>query len=77
MGGNLLLVLSLTILMVLLLGIAVISRSESGAPTGFTSRTPSQYGSQGTIFSSKSCSTCHRSMQADWEVCPYDGTRLV
>jgi hypothetical protein len=28
------------------------------------------------LFSSKTCPACHRPVQADWQVCPYDGTKL-
>lgn len=28
------------------------------------------------LFSSKTCPVCHRPVQADWQVCPYDGTKL-
>jgi len=32
--------------------------------------------SQGAAFSTKVCPTCQRPLQADWRVCPYDGTEV-
>lgn len=29
---------------------------------------------QASAFSTKVCPTCQRPLQADWRVCPYDGT---
>jgi hypothetical protein len=31
---------------------------------------------QGSGFSTKVCPTCQRPLQADWRVCPYDGTEV-
>ena len=31
---------------------------------------------QASAFSTKVCPTCQRPMQADWRVCPYDGTEV-
>ena len=31
---------------------------------------------QASAFSTKVCPPCQRPMQADWRVCPYDGTEI-
>ena len=72
--GGLLMMLTLPLLIAVLLATDIIAGCRAGAPTLCSGRTPEHNGSQSTRFSSRSCSACHRPMQAGWQVCPYDGT---
>ena len=77
-GGAALLMWLLPLLvigMILVVAVAVaggglgILRQIGGAANGGTA-------GQASAFSTKVCPVCRRPMQADWRVCPYDGTEV-
>jgi hypothetical protein len=78
MGGGIVFMLLFPLLMIGLLALVLIAATGSGtvlARSIGTQNPPGQSGFTTPSFSSKSCPVCHRAMQADWKVCPYDGTK--
>lgn len=79
MGGGILLMFLLPLLMIGLLAIVLIALTGGGVALLRNAGMPPsqlQAGSTGSLFSSKSCPVCRHPMQADWQVCPHDGTKL-
>ena len=79
MGGGIVFMFLFPLLMIGLLALVLILATGGGVPlvrlAGPESQ-QSQSGSATPLFSSKACPVCHRAMQADWQVCPYDGTEV-
>jgi hypothetical protein len=79
MVGGVLFMIVLPLLMIGLLALAVIAAAGGGAALvrRVGAQTPqAASGDSLPVFSSKLCPVCHRALQADWQVCPYDGTRV-
>ena len=79
MGGGFLLMLLFPLL---LLGLVALIAMTAGS-AGWTLSRGTRAGTVGEAhcsaapsFSNKSCPFCRRPLQADWQVCPYDGTRI-
>lgn len=78
-GGGILLMFLLPLLLIGLLALILIAATGSG---GALMRNSGMHNSQAQPistspwFSSKSCPVCRRPLQADWQVCPYDGTKV-
>jgi hypothetical protein len=78
MGGGILFMLILPLLMIGLLALVIVAATGGGVALArnIGAQTPqTQSGNTLPLFSSKTCPVCHRALQADWQVCPYDGTR--
>ena len=79
MGGGFLLMLLFPLVTIALavLVASAISRDGRMWSRDCSSPGPAPYGSGANpAFSSKNCPHCRRPLQADWQVCPYDGTRI-
>ena len=79
MGGGIVFMFLFPLLMIGLLALVLIAATGGGVAllrTGRNQSQQSQPGGAAPLFSSKACPVCHRAMQADWQVCPYDGTKV-
>ena len=79
MGGGIVFMFLFPLLMIGLLALVLIAATGGGVAlvrNGGTQSQQSQPGSATPLFSSKACPVCRRAMQADWQVCPYDGTKV-
>ena len=79
MGGGIVFMFLFSLLMIGLLALILIAATGGSAVllrnTGIQGSQP-QTGNMSPVFSSKTCPVCRRAMQADWQVCPYDGTKV-
>lgn len=79
MGGGIVFMFLFPLLMIGLLALVLIAATGGGAALARsvgTQSKQSQPGNATPLFSSKACPVCHQAMQADWQVCPYDGTKV-
>lgn len=78
-GGGMFLV-SLLVLAFIAVPVIILIVAASGGLALFNNRqVAAQSGSPGPhtpAFSSKHCPNCGQPLQADWRVCPYDGTEV-
>lgn len=76
-GGGMLLMWLLPLLAICLMVIIVVAVAGGGLGifrrVGMVANGPR---AQASAFSTKVCPTCQRPLQADWRVCPYDGTEV-
>ncbi len=79
MFGGMFLV-GLLILIVIAVPVIILVAAVAGKLTLFHNRQvttqPSGPGPYTPAFSSKRCPDCGQLLQADWQVCPYDGTKV-
>ena len=79
MGGGILFMFLLPLLLIGLLALILIAATGGSVVLlrnpGMQGSKP-QTGNMSPLFSSKTCPVCRRAMQADWQVCPYDGTKV-
>jgi hypothetical protein len=78
MGGGILFMFLLPLLLIGLLALILITATGGSVALLRSSgmqNSRAQPVSPSPLFSSKTCTVCHRPMQADWQVCPYDGTK--
>lgn len=78
-GGGMVLS-SLLVLAVIAVPVIILIVAASGGLALFNGRQataqPGNPGPHTPAFSSKRCPNCGRPLQADWRVCPYDGTEI-
>lgn len=79
MGGGFVFMFAASLLMFGLFALVLIAATGGGVAwlrnIGVQPPT-AQPGYPAPLFSSKYCPACHRPLQADWQVCPYDGTKV-
>lgn len=79
MGGGFVFMFLLPLLMLGLFALVLIAAAGGGVTwlRNIGVQPPTvQPGYPVPLFSSKHCGVCHRLLQADWQVCPYDGTKV-
>ncbi len=78
-GGGMFLI-SFLVLAVIAVPVIILIAAAGGGLALFSRRPvvtqPSGPGPHTPTFSSKRCPTCGQPLQADWRVCPYDGTEV-
>ncbi len=78
-GGGMFLV-SLLVLAVIAVPVIILIVAAGGRLALFNNRQvaaqPTSPGPHTPAFSSKRCPNCGQLLQADWRVCPYDGTEV-
>jgi hypothetical protein len=78
-GGGMFLV-SLLVLAVIAVPVVILIVAAGGGLALFSNRQvtvqPGGPGPHTPAFSSKRCPSCGQPLQADWRVCPYDGTEV-
>ena len=71
---------TLQIIAAIILLIVILIVAASGGLALFNNRQvaaqPGSPGPETPAFSSKRCPNCGQLLQADWRVCPYDGTEV-
>ena len=79
MDGGILYMFLLPLLLIGLLALILIAATGGGVALLRNSEMQNSHAqlvSASALFSSKTCAVCRRPMQADWHVCPYDGTKV-
>lgn len=78
MGGGFFLMFLFPLLMLGLLALVfIVAAGGMGWMRGVSAQSPTvQSAYPAPLFSSKTCPACRRPAQADWQMCPYDGTKL-
>ena len=78
-GGGMFLI-GLLVLAVIAVPVVILIVAAGGRLALFGNRpvvvSPGGPGPHTPAFSSKHCPTCGQPLQADWRVCPYDGTEV-